>query len=190
MATEPTARSESTHSKCRSVAYLLFSSVPGTDICITGGPGFGMPGHGMSVNRMPLGNPNTMPLGSGLLPVPHMGLHQPPPLTQPPPLRPPIQQNLVPTQVPTILGTGEAAKATSILLQFIDPEIRLRASEWVEYKTPDGKSYFFSNKTQESVWEKPKPLIDLEGESILIFVPVFLSNSSTTCNNRGFRGRA
>lgn len=116
----------------------------------------------MSVNRMPLGNPNTMPLGSGLLPAPLMHQQQQlPPLNQPPPLRTPITQNLVPTQVPTI---GEAGKATSILLQFVDPEIRLRASEWVEYKTPDGKSYFFSNKSQDSVWEKPKPLIDLEGE--------------------------
>lgn len=190
MATEPTARSEFTHSKCRSVAEVYSpASVTSTDIYITGGPGFGMQGHGMSVNRMPLGNPNTMPLGSGLLPAPHMGLHQPPPMSQPPPLRPPIQPNLVPTQVPTILGTGEAAKATSILLQFIDPEIRLRASEWVEYKTPDGKSYFFSNRTQESVWDKPKPLIDLEGESILNFFPV-LEVTVPVCNNRGIRGRS
>lgn len=121
--------------------------------------------HGLSVNRIPLGNPNTMPLGSGLLPAPHLHMHPPPVLNQPP-LRNLHPQSLVPTQVPTILGNGEPAKATSILLQFIDPEIKLRASEWVEYKTPDGRSYFFSNKTQESVWEKPKALIDLNGESV------------------------
>lgn len=96
---------------------------------------------------------------------------------QPPPLRNLQPQGLVPNQVPTILGNGDPAKATSTLLQFIDPEIKVRASEWVEYKTPDGRSYFFSNKTQESVWEKPKPLIDLDGE----FDSLSLSDTSSFC---------
>ena len=123
--------------------------------------------HGMSVNRIPLGNPNTMPLGSGLLPTPHQ-LHQQPPPTlaqQPPPLLRPPLPTLVPTQVPPIVGShGDPAKAPSSLLQFVDPEIKLQASEWVEYKTPDGRPYYFSSKTQESLWEKPAALVRLEGE--------------------------
>jgi hypothetical protein len=139
-----------------------------TQLFQTGGPPFQMQMQpGSSVNRMPLGNPNMMPLGSGLLPPPHMQLHPQPLLNHPPPRIPIAAPVLVPNQVPTILGNGEAAKATSShLLQFVDPEVKLRASEWIEYKTPDGRSYFFSNKTQESVWEKPKALIDLSGEFV------------------------
>ncbi|XP_015785267.1 transcription elongation regulator 1 [Tetranychus urticae] len=44
----------------------------------------------------------------------------------------------------------------------VDPEIRLAASEWTEYKTPEGKPYYFSSKTKQSVWDKPKALEDLE----------------------------
>lgn len=53
------------------------------------------------------------------------------------------------------------------LMLLIDPELKLQASEWNEYKTPEGKCYYFSSKTQQSVWEKPKILIDLEGMKIL-----------------------
>lgn len=44
----------------------------------------------------------------------------------------------------------------------VPPEIRIAAMEWTEYKTPEGKAYYYSSKTQQSVWEKPKALIDLE----------------------------
>lgn len=70
---------------------------------------------------------------------------------------------MVPQQVPTLLASGDPAK-TSSLLRFIDPEIAIRASEWVGFKTPDGKMYYFSNKTKQSIWEKPKVLVDFEGE--------------------------
>lgn len=54
------------------------------------------------------------------------------------------------------------AKQQTLLLQ-VDNEIKLAASEWTEHVTPDGKSYYFSSKTNQSVWEKPKALITLEG---------------------------
>lgn len=120
----------------------------------------------MSVNRMPLGNVNNMPLGTGLLPPPH--LHLQPPQHQQPfqhMLRHNPPHNLVPNQVPTLLGNGETAKATSMLLQFVDPEIRMRASDWIEYKTADARPYYFCKKTQESVWEKPVALVELDGKS-------------------------
>lgn len=48
------------------------------------------------------------------------------------------------------------------LLFKIDPELRLQAADWSEHKTPDGKCYFFNTKTQQSVWEKPKVLIQVD----------------------------
>ena len=38
-----------------------------------------------------------------------------------------------------------------------------RAAEWTEHKAPDGRSYYHNSKTQESVWEKPQAMKDLEG---------------------------
>lgn len=59
------------------------------------------------------------------------------------------------------------------LLFKIDPELRLQAADWSEHKTPDGKCYFFNSKTQQSVWEKPKILIQVEG-----ILPAFYVNLS------------
>lgn len=36
-------------------------------------------------------------------------------------------------------------------------------AEWSEHKTMDGKSYYYNSRTLESVWEKPKALIDWDG---------------------------
>lgn len=55
-----------------------------------------------------------------------------------------------------------ANMAANPQMLFIPPEIRLAAMEWLQYKTPEGKPYYFSSKTQQSVWEKPKALVDLE----------------------------
>lgn len=33
-------------------------------------------------------------------------------------------------------------------------------SEWTEYKTGDGKTYYYNNRTLESTWEKPHELKD------------------------------
>ncbi|KAH7641478.1 transcription elongation regulator 1-like [Dermatophagoides farinae] len=40
----------------------------------------------------------------------------------------------------------------------IDTELRLQAAEWIEYKTPDGRVYYYNTKSQKSVWEKPEIL--------------------------------
>lgn len=31
-------------------------------------------------------------------------------------------------------------------------------SEWTEYKTADGKTYYYNNRTLESTWERPQEL--------------------------------
>lgn len=60
-----------------------------------------------------------------------------------------------------LLSSHDPGKQALIIS--VDPEVRRLASEWIEYKTPEGKSYYFNSKSQESVWEKPKPLLELEG---------------------------
>ncbi|XP_030620575.1 transcription elongation regulator 1a isoform X2 [Chanos chanos] len=37
-------------------------------------------------------------------------------------------------------------------------------SEWSEFKTADGKSYYYNNRTQESTWDKPEELKEKEKE--------------------------
>lgn len=40
-----------------------------------------------------------------------------------------------------------------------DPSLApMGESVWVEYKTPEGRPYYFNRKTQQSVWEKPDDL--------------------------------
>merc|ERR1712168_399030 len=34
--------------------------------------------------------------------------------------------------------------------------------EWTEHTAPDGKKYYYNTKSAESVWEKPKELIEFE----------------------------
>ena len=34
--------------------------------------------------------------------------------------------------------------------------------DWSEHTAPDGKKYYFNQKSGESVWEKPKELADFE----------------------------
>ncbi|XP_069052075.1 transcription elongation regulator 1 isoform X4 [Lepisosteus oculatus] len=46
----------------------------------------------------------------------------------------------------------------------------LPLSEWSEYKTADGKTYYYNNRTLESTWDKPEELKEKEN---LFFFPVF-----------------
>ncbi|XP_056140413.1 transcription elongation regulator 1-like isoform X2 [Lampris incognitus] len=41
----------------------------------------------------------------------------------------------------------------------------LQLPEWSEYKTADGKTYYYNNRTLESTWEKPQALLDKEKEA-------------------------
>jgi hypothetical protein len=81
------------------------------------------------------------------------------PFGVPPGFPPPWAQ-----QVPPVpMANADPLKQQLFFDASIDPEIRMAAAEWTEYKTPDGKAYYFSNKSQQSVWEKPKALLDLDG---------------------------
>lgn len=39
----------------------------------------------------------------------------------------------------------------------------LHLPEWTEYKTADGKTYYYNNRTLESTWEKPHSLLEKGG---------------------------
>uniref|UniRef100_A0A672ZU45 Transcription elongation regulator 1 n=1 Tax=Sphaeramia orbicularis TaxID=375764 RepID=A0A672ZU45_9TELE len=41
----------------------------------------------------------------------------------------------------------------------------LQLPEWSEYKTADGKTYYYNNRTLESTWEKPQALLEKEKET-------------------------
>uniref|UniRef100_A0A4W6F1Z0 Transcription elongation regulator 1 n=1 Tax=Lates calcarifer TaxID=8187 RepID=A0A4W6F1Z0_LATCA len=41
----------------------------------------------------------------------------------------------------------------------------LQLPEWSEYKTADGKTYYYNNRTLESTWDKPQALIEKEKEA-------------------------
>ncbi|KAG9508791.1 Transcription elongation regulator 1, partial [Fragariocoptes setiger] len=44
----------------------------------------------------------------------------------------------------------------------INPDLRDKAFEWQEYKTPDQRLYYFNTKTQERTWNKPAALTELD----------------------------
>lgn len=56
------------------------------------------------------------------------------------------------------------------IVPMIHPQVAIAASpaslgaaavsEWTEYKTADGKTYYYNNRTLESTWEKPQELKD------------------------------
>ncbi|KAJ0061611.1 hypothetical protein NL108_005779, partial [Boleophthalmus pectinirostris] len=41
----------------------------------------------------------------------------------------------------------------------------LQLPEWTEYKTADGKTYYYNNRTLESTWEKPQAVLEKEKEA-------------------------
>ena len=45
--------------------------------------------------------------------------------------------------------------------------------EWCEYRSPEGKPYYFNLKSSSSVWEKPQILKDYEGMSNFILYKLF-----------------
>ncbi|OCT87743.1 hypothetical protein XELAEV_18021441mg [Xenopus laevis] len=63
------------------------------------------------------------------------------------------------------------------IVPMIHPQVALAASpatlarvtiltEWSEYKTADGKTYYYNNRTLESTWDKPQELKEKEFEKI------------------------
>lgn len=89
-----------------------------------------------------------------------ISLFLPPKTVMPPFAQFPMPGLTVPMMMPPMMAAINANSQKLMLM--VPAEIRIAALEWMEYKTPAGKPYYFSTKTQQSVWEKPKPLLDLE----------------------------
>ena len=58
----------------------------------------------------------------------------------------------------------QGAPLSSIDDSNLDPELVAQAAFWTEHKAPNGKDYYYNSKTQESVWDKPQAMKDLEGK--------------------------
>ena len=58
----------------------------------------------------------------------------------------------------------QGAPSSSIDDSNLDPELVAQAACWTEHKAPNGKNYYYNSKTQESVWDKPQAMKDLEGK--------------------------
>lgn len=59
---------------------------------------------------------------------------------------------------------GMDATMKASLMHFVNPDTVRAAAEWVEYKTAEGKPYYFSQITKKSVWERPAALVELDGQ--------------------------
>jgi transcription elongation regulator 1 len=44
----------------------------------------------------------------------------------------------------------------------IDPKILAKAQEWTEHRAPDGRPYYYNAGIQQSTWERPQALKDLD----------------------------
>lgn len=139
-------------------------------------PPFGLPPppFGMPPGVMPPGFPNLglpppafgPPLGLPpfVAPVPAAGVLAdmrtvPAPTTAASPLVTPVAAPVAasaPVAAPPV--AAPPVSATPV----VDAELRERASQWTEHKTTDGKSYYHNTRTQQSTWDRPQALVDLD----------------------------
>ncbi|KAA0720415.1 Transcription elongation regulator 1 [Triplophysa tibetana] len=116
----------------------------------------------------------TMPLLPQSLP-PGLHMAQPPGTLQayPPIMVPPFRVPLPGMHIPlpgVLQGMGPP------LVPMMHPQLAITATsaslagalslpEWTEYKTMDGRTYYYNNRTLESTWEKPHELKERDRES-------------------------
>ncbi|XP_063543558.1 transcription elongation regulator 1-like isoform X3 [Cydia strobilella] len=145
---------------------------------VPGGPGVpGVPGAAGGPGAVPGGPVPGGPVPGGPVPGGPGGMSGawggwggwPPPLVaQPPP-------NLSNANVPNA-GAATAVPGTSepveqpVAVQpppkkeetVVPPALAAAAAEWSAHRAPDGRPYYYNAGKGESVWEKPKPMKDLE----------------------------
>lgn len=69
----------------------------------------------------------------------------------------------------------QGAPSSSIDDSSLDPELVAQAAHWTEHKAPNGKNYYYNSKTQESVWDKPQAMKDLEAARLALAQGISLS---------------
>ncbi|KAK8726208.1 hypothetical protein OTU49_010422, partial [Cherax quadricarinatus] len=72
----------------------------------------------------------------------------------------------------------QGAPSSSVDDSNLDPEMVAQAAHWTEHKAPDGRNYYYNSKTQESVWEKPQAMKDLEAARLALAQGITLSVNS------------
>lgn len=45
-----------------------------------------------------------------------------------------------------------------------EPDVQEQAAQWAEHRTPEGKSYYHNSRTQQTTWDRPQALVDLDSE--------------------------
>lgn len=58
---------------------------------------------------------------------------------------------------------SEADIQRRMFLSQVSADLKNRASDWQEWKTPEQKFYFYNSKTQERTWSKPPVVQELDG---------------------------
>lgn len=162
-------------------------------------PQFRPPGPGFPMSDptgpVPTGDDKTpLDLMAGKIPqIPPQQAHHPPgfpafgpPLGAPPPFvmqPPPVFPQTLPFPqpwgplggVPAPTGVPPPLFSVEPVIAGMDPKVIAKAYEWSEHISPDGKTYYFNAKTNSSVWEKPVPLVEFEGNNITF--------AKVTCGN-------
>ncbi|XP_026746675.1 transcription elongation regulator 1 isoform X1 [Trichoplusia ni] len=67
-----------------------------------------------------------------------------------------------PASEPTLIPDSPTPTPTPVAEPVITPELVSAAAEWTTHRAPDGRAYYYNAAKQESVWEKPKPIKELE----------------------------
>lgn len=80
----------------------------------------------------------------------------------------PFMMNWRPPTTPAVSANRPMISETDIqrriYLTQVSADLRDRAVDWQEYKTPDQKLYYYNNKTSERTWDKPAVIIELDGK--------------------------
>ncbi|EEC01225.1 transcription elongation regulator, putative, partial [Ixodes scapularis] len=45
-----------------------------------------------------------------------------------------------------------------------EPDVQEQAAQWAEHRTPEGKSYYHNSRTQQTTWDRPQALVDLDSD--------------------------
>ncbi|XP_074658879.1 pre-mRNA-processing factor 40 homolog A-like isoform X1 [Tubulanus polymorphus] len=93
-----------------------------------------------------------------------MASGQPPPMMvgTPPTTFPP---GTIPINRPASNADGSGSESVSPAPPVAAETKQNKKSDWTEHKAPDGRTYFYNNKTKKSTWEKPD---DLKSDSEII----------------------